>query len=102
MLHAHPADDWTLDRLARKVGLSRTVLADRFAHYVGSSPIQYLAAGGYSLRADCSNKPEPASRERLPKLATNPRRPSIVLSRSSSVHPRVHGEELGWLFLSEI
>jgi AraC-like DNA-binding protein len=43
LLHAHPADDWTLDRLARKVGLSRTVLADRFAHYVGSSPIQYLA-----------------------------------------------------------
>jgi AraC-like DNA-binding protein len=43
LLHAHPADDWTLDRLGRKVGLSRTVLADRFAHYVGSSPIQYLA-----------------------------------------------------------
>jgi AraC-like DNA-binding protein len=43
LIHAHPAKDWTLDRLSRKVGLSRTSFAERFTDYVEVSPIQYLA-----------------------------------------------------------
>ena len=43
LLHARPADDWTLEGLARGVGLSRSALAERFAHYVGQPPMQYLA-----------------------------------------------------------
>lgn len=42
LLHADPAHPWTLDGLARQVGLSRSTLADRFAHFVGQPPIQYL------------------------------------------------------------
>lgn len=42
LLHARPADDWTLEDLARGVGLSRSALAERFAQYVGQPPIQYL------------------------------------------------------------
>ena len=41
-LHERPAHAWTLDQLARDAGTSRTVLAERFAHYVGDPPIQYL------------------------------------------------------------
>jgi AraC-like DNA-binding protein len=41
-LHERPADPWTLERLARDIGASRSVLADRFAHFVGLPPIQYL------------------------------------------------------------
>jgi AraC-like DNA-binding protein len=43
LIHSHPAEDWTLERLAREVGLSRTIFADRFSHYVEVSPMQYLA-----------------------------------------------------------
>lgn len=42
-LHADPAQPWTVERLARHVGVSRSVLADRFAEMVGETPMQYLA-----------------------------------------------------------
>ena len=41
-LHAEPASPWTVESLARRVGVSRSVLADRFAAMVGQPPIQYL------------------------------------------------------------
>ena len=34
-LHDRPTDSWTLDRLAKEVGTSRSALADRFTHLVG-------------------------------------------------------------------
>jgi AraC-like DNA-binding protein len=43
LLHGQPARDWTLDELAREVGLSRSALAERFTLFVGLPPIQYLA-----------------------------------------------------------
>ena len=42
LLHERPAHAWSLDQLAREVGTSRTVLAERFAQFVGDAPIQYL------------------------------------------------------------
>jgi AraC-like DNA-binding protein len=42
-LHAEPAEPWTVERLARAVGVSRSVLADRFTEMVGQPPMQYLA-----------------------------------------------------------
>jgi len=42
LMHGRPAEAWTLERLAREVGVSRSVFADRFAHFVQDSPIQYL------------------------------------------------------------
>jgi AraC-like DNA-binding protein len=41
-LHKNPAHAWTLEELARTAGTSRSVLAERFQHLVGSSPMQYL------------------------------------------------------------
>lgn len=41
-LHKNPAHAWTLEELARAAGTSRSVLAERFQHLVGSSPMQYL------------------------------------------------------------
>jgi len=42
LMHGRPAERWTLERLAREVGLSRTVFADRFRQRVGMAPMQYL------------------------------------------------------------
>jgi AraC-like DNA-binding protein len=42
-IHSRPAHACTLDELAHDAGTSRSVLAERFQHLVGSSPMQYLA-----------------------------------------------------------
>jgi AraC-like DNA-binding protein len=41
-LHTSPARDWTIADLAREVGMSRPVLARRFAEKVGETPLGYL------------------------------------------------------------
>jgi AraC-like DNA-binding protein len=43
MMHARPAHEWTVDELGREAGLSRSVLAERFAQLVGIPPMHYLA-----------------------------------------------------------
>ncbi|QBR72408.1 AraC family transcriptional regulator [Beijerinckiaceae bacterium] len=43
LLHAGPARDWTIEDLAKGVGLSRSVLAERFADFVGMPPMHYLS-----------------------------------------------------------
>lgn len=43
LLHGRPVEPWTLERLAREVGLSRSSLAERFARLIGQPPMQYLA-----------------------------------------------------------
>ncbi|WP_087134826.1 AraC family transcriptional regulator [Caballeronia arationis] len=43
LLHAQPAHAWTVDELARKAGLSRSALAQRFTQLLGQPPMQYLA-----------------------------------------------------------
>jgi len=43
LLHERPDRDWTVDDLAREVGLSRSALHERFVQYVGQPPMQYLA-----------------------------------------------------------
>ncbi len=50
-LHERPAHDWSLDELAKECGLSRSVLAERFAYLVGVPPIQYLAQWRIQLAA---------------------------------------------------
>jgi AraC-like DNA-binding protein len=42
LLHQAPAQAWTLEALAAKAGTSRSVLAERFAHFTGQPPMQYL------------------------------------------------------------
>jgi len=43
LLHAIPANNWSIDELAKEVGLSRSVLAERFTDLVGLPPTQYHA-----------------------------------------------------------
>jgi len=42
-LHGAAIEPWTVQRLAKTVGVSRSVLADRFMTMVGQPPMQYLA-----------------------------------------------------------
>jgi AraC-like DNA-binding protein len=51
-LHKAPARNWTLEELAREAGTSRSVLAERFAHLVGTTPMQYLTQWRMLLAAN--------------------------------------------------
>ena len=42
LLHNRPADPWSLERLAREIGVSRSSLAERFSAFVGQPPMRYL------------------------------------------------------------
>jgi AraC-like DNA-binding protein len=50
-LHSRPTHDWSLEELAKEVGMSRSVLAERFTHFVGVPPMQYLAQWRMQLAA---------------------------------------------------
>ena len=52
LLHKEPAHPWTVSDLARRVGLSRTRLAERFRHFLGESPMAYLAQWRLKLGAE--------------------------------------------------
>ena len=52
LLHAEPADPWTIAGLARRVGLSRTRFAERFRHFLHESPMAYLTKWRLKLGAE--------------------------------------------------
>jgi AraC-like DNA-binding protein len=52
LLHKEPADPWTVSNLARRIGLSRTRFAERFRHFLGESPMAYLAQWRLKLGAE--------------------------------------------------
>jgi AraC-like DNA-binding protein len=49
LLHSAPGSAWTVGELAKRVGLSRTVFAQRFRSLVGETPIAYLGALRHQL-----------------------------------------------------
>lgn len=51
LMHAAPLDDWSVERLAREAGASRTVLTQRFGHFLGEPPMRYLARWRLQLAA---------------------------------------------------
>ena len=43
LMHEAPEQDWSIDELGRRVGLSRSALHERFVELIGVPPMQYLA-----------------------------------------------------------
>jgi AraC-like DNA-binding protein len=52
VMHACTAQAWTLDELAKSIGTSRSILAERFHGLVGSSPMRYLTQWRMLLAAN--------------------------------------------------
>jgi len=42
LMHQNPAHPWTIAALAEEAGISRSVLVERFRHYLNQSPMAYL------------------------------------------------------------
>ena len=52
LIHSRPAHGWTVEDLARAVGVSRSLLAERFTALVGQPPMQYLGRWRLQLAGD--------------------------------------------------
>ena len=57
LIHGRPNETWTLEGLAREVGLSRSVFAERFTHYVHMAPMHYLGRWRLQLAARHLERP---------------------------------------------
>lgn len=57
LIHARPAEDWSVDALAREVGLSRSAFSARFSHFVESSPMLYLTRWRMQLATRLLERP---------------------------------------------
>ncbi len=42
LMHSMPEEAWTLELISKKIGMSRSSFAERFKHYVGTTPMDYL------------------------------------------------------------
>ena len=51
LLHRQPSQQWTIAKLAAEVGVSRSVLAERFRHFLGVPPMSYLTSWRLQLGA---------------------------------------------------
>jgi AraC-like DNA-binding protein len=51
LLHRRPAHPWTIAALAAEVGISRSVLAERFRRYLSETPMAYLTRWRLQLGA---------------------------------------------------
>ena len=51
-LHRAPSNPWTLEILAREIGLSRSAFAERFTQFVGHPPMHYLSNWRMQLAAN--------------------------------------------------
>jgi AraC-like DNA-binding protein len=51
VLHREPCHPWTLAELATELGSSRSVVTERFGHFLGETPMSYLARWRLQLAA---------------------------------------------------
>lgn len=51
LMHRNPAHPWTIASLAKEAGVSRSVLAERFRHYLNEPPMAYLTRWRLQLGA---------------------------------------------------
>ena len=51
LMHRSPAHPWTIASLAKQAGVSRSVLAERFRHYLNEPPMAYLTRWRLQLGA---------------------------------------------------
>ena len=52
LMHRNPARPWTIASLAKEAGVSRSVLAERFRHYLNEPPMAYLTRWRLQLGAE--------------------------------------------------
>ena len=87
-LHHRPAHPWTLDELAEEAGVSRSALTERFARYLGESPMAYLTDWRLELGAEALRTSSRSVLHVASTSATSPKPRSTAPSNASSAARR--------------
>ncbi|WP_165184844.1 AraC family transcriptional regulator [Caulobacter soli] len=94
-LHQDPAQRWTLQALAERVGMSRSAFAKRFKETVGTSPMEYLARWRMLLAGDrLAHSADPVSVIALSLGYESESAFSTAFKRVMGVSPRRYGRAL--------
>jgi AraC-like DNA-binding protein len=106
LMHRDPARPWTIAALAKEVGVSRSVLAERFRHYLSEPPMSYLtrwrlqlgaqmlASTSYSvaqIASEVGYESEAAFNRAFKREFTSP--PARFRSQSRSAHAAVPAQK---------
>jgi AraC-like DNA-binding protein len=95
-MHAEPAQPWTVERLARVAGMSRTAFALRFKSKVGQPPMEYLTRWRMLLADDrLRHLREPVSVVALSLGYTSESAFSTAFKRIMGTAPRRHARRAG-------
>lgn len=93
IMHARPADPWTMDRLAAQAGASRATLARRFNDLVGESPMTFLRNWRMALAADLLCQPGETVSSVAEKVGyATPFAFSTAFKRARGISPQEHRE----------
>jgi AraC-like DNA-binding protein len=68
LMHDNPSMPWTIESLARKVGVARPTFARRFSEVMGESPIAYLTGWRIAVAADLLAEPGATVTSVAPKV----------------------------------
>lgn len=55
-IYRHPGHDWTVEKLAREAGMSRTAFFERFRKVVGATPMDHLVAWRMAIAKNLLNQ----------------------------------------------
>ena len=91
-MHKNPARHWTVQMLAERAGMSRSVFSQKFKQAVGSAPLEYLTRWRMLLAGDrLANSTEPVSAIALSLGYESESAFSTAFKRTLGCSPRQYG-----------
>ena len=87
LMHRNPAHPWTIASLAKEAGVSRSVLAERFRHYLNETPMAYLTRWRLQMAAQMLASTSYSVAQIALKWAMSLKPPSTVHSSASFTVP---------------
>ncbi len=95
-MHEDPANRWTVQTLAERAGMSRSVFSQKFKQAVGSAPLEYLTRWRMLLAGDrLANGKEPVSAVALSLGYESESAFSTAFKRTLGCSPRQYGQKEG-------
>lgn len=93
-MHEDPANRWTVQTLAERAGMSRSVFSQKFKQAVGSAPLEYLTRWRMLLAGDrLANGKEPVSAVALSLGYESESAFSTAFKRTLGCSPRQYGQK---------
>ncbi|MBU9847236.1 AraC family transcriptional regulator [Rahnella ecdela] len=93
-MHENPSHRWTVQTLAERAGMSRSVFSQKFKLAVGSAPLEYLTRWRMLLAGDrLTNSKEPVSAVALSLGYESESAFSTAFKRTLGCSPRQYGQK---------